>query len=85
MKTLYYKLIRLFLSKIKDTESTLKWELWFGLINNDLSPKKCRYCRNKEFNEIIIDKINSEICEKMVICTKCNNFVGYWSYGHWMP
>jgi hypothetical protein len=55
-----------------------------GYINLDLSPKKCR-CGSISFKTINRDFIENILCEYEVYCKECNQSVGYWSYGVWLP
>jgi hypothetical protein len=76
---------RYILNYINDTTLTLKLEHRFGLINTDLSPKKCRYCGNTEFKEEVTDRIENIVLEKNSYCSKCNMLCGCWIGGHWLP
>lgn len=46
-------------------------------------PKKCGECNSTEFTYITKDSIGYTVCEQEVVCKKCNNYLAYWSYGHW--
>lgn len=78
-------LYRLILHYSKDIEIYLKRSIRFGFINNDLSPKKCKYCGSNSFNETITDTLDNIVMEKESHCTKCNKLSGYWVTGNWMP
>lgn len=52
---------------------------------DDYKPKRCIYCESSSLNEEIVDKIDGLLVEKQIKCSKCNEIVGYWSYGYWLP
>lgn len=54
--------------------------------NGDSSPHTCRYCKWKDFTEVVKDTIDQHIvCEKLIICSRCKQDVGYWAYGNYDP
>ena len=45
--------------------------------------KFCPDCGHNIFYEIVSDFIDYTICEKKILCKRCNSIVNYWSYGYY--
>lgn len=52
---------------------------------SDSSPKRCPYCLNTKFNDIPTDHIDHTVCERSIVCSKCDREVSYWAYGAYVP
>jgi hypothetical protein len=65
---------------IDSTEHERKIKIILGLINENLEPIKYTYGSVEFYHKTIYD-----VFEKDRYCKECNNVVGYWSYGHWIP
>lgn len=84
IKKLLY-LIFNFILRYSDKQYELYLLYKFGFIDKHLEPLKCNNCGSKEFDDVIIDKIDYRPVEVQRQCACCHMWVGYWAYGYWMP
>ena len=54
-------------------------------VADDGAPLKCTKCESVELKEIPKEFIEgcTGPCEYEVVCSKCNQKLGYWAYGYW--
>jgi len=54
-----------------------------GYKNLDFSPRKCHKCKCKSFHKGFVYYSDYYADEYELLCDKCNERVGLWSYGAW--
>ena len=64
-------------------ENYLKKQIADGYITKTGHPIKCITCDSKEFKDNIIDQTEQGIMEYEMVCIKCEQVNGLWSYGYW--
>ena len=65
----------------------LKWQMIRGYIDKDLAPKKCPYCKHKQFEKAVwfTEDIwgSQQEVEFILNCKNCGKQVGHYAYGSW--
>lgn len=67
----------------KNIPTDIKLSILKGYHNIDFSPRKCPYCKSKKFHKGCTTYGDYYIEEYELLCDKCNERVGLWSYGSW--
>jgi hypothetical protein len=69
--------------QFKTIESEMKFLFDNGYVNEDGRPLKCVYCNETEIGRRNEQYMEHGLCEFEAYCKKCNESIGYWSYGYW--
>ena len=67
----------------KNIPMCIKLTILKGYKNIDFSPRKCHHCKCKKFHKGAIFYSDYYVDEYELLCDKCNERVGLWSYGNW--
>jgi hypothetical protein len=65
-----------------------RYMVWSGYYTWNAEPVRCTKCdswHHSDHMEVIKDRIDWTPCEVELHCKRCNNVMGYWAYGYWMP
>ena len=83
---LVYKFRLFILDHKKDATTTeyLDLAIAYGLINKDLSPKRC-YCGCEEWEKCKCFYVQYGEVEFSARCKECGEYLGTWAYGSWVP
>jgi len=68
--------------KLKIDGDSMRPEDYYG---EDGKPIKCTCCNGNTFYSVSKDDLNGQVTEYEIICSTCDETVGYWAYGSFDP